>query len=519
MLPSMPILFTRESQDAFGNKIEPSTSFFNPNTFIKPAIQPEPPPQKVLVVEPVKTAPKETKPKTSVKKKEDPPKFDNNALETALVKSYYSKVQSRFSSNPSVPNNKFIQFQNILKTFDPNKETPVELYKRIEQLFGGEHSDILEDFLLFLKPGQAASVGRFMDHFMLVQMTSFIELLHSVFYRKPTVLRKILRAITAGINSGSSEVMKSRVLPHLRSNPRLSEMFKSLFPDERPPDSAYDTGVDAIPESLLSESVRYETLEFQEETDAKKKIEATEGLDTMYLHGRVFLQHGRLLRSANVEFPYSKEPYRVHARRLAPAQCHLSPPESDDERASPKRTRNSKVPPKKPKKQLKSPTKNAKDVNDNTKVKDIVTNVLNSPKTVKNKQQNKKNKEKKDDAKQDTQKRERKDSKNSTCQKKDEGSKPKQPKIDPVCTEIKAVIKSNSCAEPVCTEVRTEVKTNSWTREEDKTMLQVLKGEADTEQVFERVRELLPHRSVTEIKERFCHVMTLLQQMAVGEVT
>ncbi|KAL0820203.1 hypothetical protein ABMA28_006127 [Loxostege sticticalis] len=515
MLPSMPILFTRESQDAFGNKIEPSTSFFSQNTFIKPAIQPEPPPVKLKVQEPVKTAPKETKPKTSVKKKEEPPKFDNNALETALVRSYYTKVQSRFSSNPSVPNNKFIQFQDILKTFDPSKESPVELYKRIEQLFGDEHPDILEDFLLFLKPGQAASVGRFMDHFMMVQLTSFIELLHSAFYRKPTVLRKILRAITTGINSGSGEVMKTRVLPHLRSNPRLSQMFKSLFPDERPPDSAYDTGVDTIPDTFLSESKDYETWEFQEETDNTKKVDAKEGLDTMYLHGRVFLQHGRLLRSANVTYPYSKEPYRVHARRLAPAHCHLSPPESEDERASPKRNRNSKVPPKKPKKQLKSPTKNVKDVNDNTKVKDVVVNALSSPKTVK-KQQNKKN-NKKDDAKQDTQKRERKDSK-TNCQKKDEGSKPKQPKIE-VSTDVKTEEKSNICTDPVCTELKNEIKSNSWTRDEDKTMLEVLKGEADTEQVFMRIRELLPHRSVTEIKERFCHVMTLLQQMAVGEVT
>lgn len=76
-----------------------------------------------------------------------------------------------------MPNNKFIQFQNLLKTFDPSKETPVELYKKIEELFGEEHKDIIEDFLLFLNGGQAAKVGRFMDHFMLVQITSFIELL------------------------------------------------------------------------------------------------------------------------------------------------------------------------------------------------------------------------------------------------------------------------------------------------------------------------------------------------------
>lgn len=36
MLPSMPILFSKESQDAFGNKIEPSTSFFSQNSAPKP---------------------------------------------------------------------------------------------------------------------------------------------------------------------------------------------------------------------------------------------------------------------------------------------------------------------------------------------------------------------------------------------------------------------------------------------------------------------------------------------------
>lgn len=74
-----------------------------------------------------------------------------------------------------MPTNKFIQFQEILKTFDPIKETPVDLYRKIEHLFGKEHKDIVEEFLLFLKPGQAAEIGRFMDHFMLVQMTRFIN--------------------------------------------------------------------------------------------------------------------------------------------------------------------------------------------------------------------------------------------------------------------------------------------------------------------------------------------------------
>lgn len=74
--------------------------------------------------------------------------------------------------------NKFILFQNLLKNFNPKVETPADLYRKIEELFGKEHKDIVEDFLLFLKPGQAVEVGRFTDRFQLVQITGFINMLH-----------------------------------------------------------------------------------------------------------------------------------------------------------------------------------------------------------------------------------------------------------------------------------------------------------------------------------------------------
>ncbi|XP_013193504.1 uncharacterized protein LOC106137250 [Amyelois transitella] len=503
MLPSMPILFSRESQDAFGNKLEPSTSFFSQHSLAKPVINPEPPPL-VIAKETPKAVQNEAKTKSAPKKKEDPPKIKADALETALVRSYYTKVQSRFASNPSVPTNKFVQFQNILKSFDPSKESPVDLYRKIEELFGEQHSDIVEEFLLFLRPEQAAEVGRFMDHFALMHMTGFIELLQKSFSRKPTVLRKIMRAITTAVNSGQAADLKTRVLPHLRAHPRLAQMFTAMFMDERPPDSAYESGVDILNENFLTNDEGCDVWEFQGGSHNKKKLDAKEGLDTMYLHGRVFLQHGRLLRSTRVTFPYSKEPYRVHARRLAPDHCHLSPPDSEEERSSPKRSRAQKIPPKKTKKQLKSPTKTAKDVNDNTKVKETVATVMNSPKNAKGKLQNntKKNlKEKRDDKVDVIPKRDRKDSKHNVCAK-IEVSKAKQAKLDPIPIEIK-----------------TEIKSNSWTRDEDKTMLQVIKGEASSDQMFGRISELLPHRSVPEIKERFCHVMTLLRKMAVGEVT
>ncbi|KOB78610.1 Uncharacterized protein OBRU01_01517, partial [Operophtera brumata] len=452
MLPSMPILFSKESQDAFGNKIEPSTSFLSQNSdplIPKPVINPEPPPDTPQVAPNVQKAVK-TKEEPE-KKKNEPP--NDTALENAFVKSYYSRVQRRFSYNPSVPTNKFVQFQNILRNFNPGTETPIELYKKVEQLFGAEHKDMVEDFLLFLKPGQAAQVGRFMDRFSLVRMTGFIDLLH----------------------------------------PKTNTLFQ-------------------------------------------------------YLNGRVFLQHGRLLRSARVTFPYSKEPYRVHARRLAPLHSHLSPPDSDDE--TQKKT---KQPQKRPRKQTKSPTK--KDVNDNTK-KDLIM----SPKP--KKPQKPKNGKKEPEVKQDNgQKRERKDSKNATVKKDPventqvlkkeqieppkvkqpkleaavnestkvkepiETTKVKQPKVEQTINEnvkvkelkeapkikqlkIDTKVSENKVRQPIETtkvtqpkiEATVSVETtniekiNNWTRDEDKTMLQVLKGEAGSEKVFER--EQVPTQTV-----------------------
>ncbi|CAK1553028.1 unnamed protein product [Leptosia nina] len=465
MLPSMPILFSRESQDAFGNKIERTTPFLTQNIVPKTSSKQEA--ESLIISEgSSKETLRNSKDKNDNKKNgADKPKLNENQLETALVRSYYTKVRSRFPTSSAVPINKFAQFRTILKSYDPGKETPIDLYRKIEELFGEEHKDIVEEFLLFLKPGQAAELGKFMDYFMMTQMTSFIEVLQTTFYRKPTVYRKILRAMTAGINSGSSQEMKTRVQPHLRSNPRLAQMFKSLFPDERPPDSVYESNTDIMDESCLDCDKGYDVWEFEPE-DKKRQLDIKSGIDSVYLHGRVFLQHGRILKSACVTYPYSKEPYRVHSRRLAPNTC-ISPPDSEEERANKRNNKTTcKASPKKSKKQVKSPTKPAKDVNDNTK-KDLKQ--IKVKRKVKTKCNDK-----------------RKETK-VPIQKKEE----KKPK---------------------------DAKAKNWTREEDKTMLEVLKGEGGSDKVLLRICELLPHRSQSEVKERFCHVMNLLHQMAVNEV-
>lgn len=238
-----------------------------------------------------------------------------------------------------------------------------------------------------------------------------------------------------------------------------------------------------------------------------------------YLQGRVFLQYGKNLKVSNVTYPYSKEPYRVHARRLAPAHCPISPPHSDEEISSPSKATNKtpKAINKRAKKtNCKSPYRRTvtKDVNDNNKTNipesnSKVANSTDSPKLkVKTQlisQSNKNNKivetksskHSKEGNKNETKKNNKikeKSDRVNTENKKDEPVKPKRAKLE-------------------------DVTDNSWKRDEDKTMLEMLQGHTGSEELFCRIKQVLPHRSMLEIKERFFHVMELLQQMAVGNVT
>lgn len=65
--------------------------------------------------------------------------------------------------------------------------------------------------------------------------------------------------------------------------------------------------------------------------------------------------------------------------------------------------------------------------------------------------------------------------------------------------------------EPVIVKTETEP---CWTREEDKAILLVLQNETDSDNTFEKIQKILPHRSLGEIRDRFQSVLLLLQQMA-----
>ena len=55
----------------------------------------------------------------------------------------------------------------------------------METLFLPDHPELAELFLTFLLPGEAAQVGKFMEHFVLTNMNNFINKLNVFFNKQP----------------------------------------------------------------------------------------------------------------------------------------------------------------------------------------------------------------------------------------------------------------------------------------------------------------------------------------------
>lgn len=66
----------------------------------------------------------------------------------------------------------------------------------MEQLFLPEHPELAELFLTFLLPGHATQIGKFMEHFMLTNMNTFINKLNIYFNKQPAQVKPSLSRLT-----------------------------------------------------------------------------------------------------------------------------------------------------------------------------------------------------------------------------------------------------------------------------------------------------------------------------------
>lgn len=84
---------------------------------------------------------------------------------------YFMKVRSRLEQqNPLA----FKEFVTTLGHFQSNTSSTLELYQKIESILK-DHSDLMEEFVLFLSPEVAAQCGVQFQHFLYVRMREFFS--------------------------------------------------------------------------------------------------------------------------------------------------------------------------------------------------------------------------------------------------------------------------------------------------------------------------------------------------------
>uniref|UniRef100_A0A182JKY1 Uncharacterized protein n=1 Tax=Anopheles atroparvus TaxID=41427 RepID=A0A182JKY1_ANOAO len=150
---------------------------------------------------------------------------------------YYEKVEETLLA--SGRSDLLERFEEVLRAFNELEDSVTQLYYQVEELLGESFPELVDMFLTFLLPGQAAEVGRFFEHFILTNMNDFLEKLNIFFAKQPSQIKKVHACLNELSNEPNvtMDQVKLKVLPLLKGSTLLSEWFLQLFPSERPPES------------------------------------------------------------------------------------------------------------------------------------------------------------------------------------------------------------------------------------------------------------------------------------------
>lgn len=130
----------------------------------------------------------------------------------------------------------------LLASFgDANDSNINLLYEQITEVLTDKNDDLIYEFLGFLLPGQALSIGKFTDYLELTRIKEFIRKLQVCMKKQPTQVRKILSNLFHLSKSENITPLEvhTAMLPLLKSNPILVDCFFQLIPTEHPPESFF----------------------------------------------------------------------------------------------------------------------------------------------------------------------------------------------------------------------------------------------------------------------------------------
>lgn len=148
------------------------------------------------------------------------------------AQAYYDKVREQLEVDD------YHKFMEALNSHDEKKDSTVDLYRKMEAIFSSKHQDLQEEFLTFLTPLEAKSVGKLIPHFLLRNMSLFLRKLEIYFKDQPSHVKRIYRSISelSTCVDVSMERVKNTILPLLKGNKLLTDWFLQIFPTECPPE-------------------------------------------------------------------------------------------------------------------------------------------------------------------------------------------------------------------------------------------------------------------------------------------
>ncbi|XP_065369524.1 uncharacterized protein mute [Calliphora vicina] len=162
-----------------------------------------------------------------------------NRKDAIYAFNFYEKVEEAFKASNKPEDCK--KFNAILKSFDPKKDKVSDLYYKLEKLFLPDHPELAQVFLTFLLPSEAAEIGKFFEHFMINNMTTFINKLNIYFNKQPAQIRKIYNSLNdlAEDPDVNMKKVETKIIPLLKGNQFLIDWFMQQFPQNTPPERLF----------------------------------------------------------------------------------------------------------------------------------------------------------------------------------------------------------------------------------------------------------------------------------------
>lgn len=146
-----------------------------------------------------------------------------------------NQIENELSfSSPS----RSLQNEQIVENTAKDKDAmTIDLYRNVCKKLR-EYPELCTDFLLFLKPHQAAMINKSVEYVMLQKMSEFVNVAQIYFAKQPSRIAKMMQAITQ-LSSDPQitlEHIHTTMSPILKGHPLVMDLFLQILPTAKPPE-------------------------------------------------------------------------------------------------------------------------------------------------------------------------------------------------------------------------------------------------------------------------------------------